>query len=76
MSNIIEIVVPGVTQVITVESSTAPPAVVEVMIPGAQGPSALSVGPTNNLTPGTAGLWVQTGLGGGTDWTLWIEDGT
>lgn len=54
----------------------AGPDVIEVRLPGPQGPSALSVGATNTLTPGTAGLWVQTGLGpNGDDFTFWIEDG-
>lgn len=40
-------------------------------------PENVVVGPANTLPANTAGLWVQTGLGpGGTDWTLWIEDGT
>lgn len=52
------------------------PNYVEVTVPGIQGPSALAVGATNTLTPGTPGLWIQTGLGSdGTDFTLWIQDG-
>jgi len=63
------------TTVITV--TVPPPAVevVQVKVPGIQGPSVLSVGPTNRLTPGIPGLWLQTGLGDGTDFTLWFEDG-
>lgn len=64
MATVVEIVQP------------ANPEIVELMVPGIQGPSALSVGTTNTLTPGTAGLWLQTGLGpDGTDFTLWIDDG-
>ena len=46
--------------------------VVELTVPGMQGPSALSVGPTNTLTPGHPGLWIETD---GDDITFWIEDG-
>jgi hypothetical protein len=44
-------------------------------IQGVPGPANLVVSPTN---PGLTqpGLWVQTGLGSGTDMTFWIEDGT
>lgn len=62
----------------TIITVTMPPGpdVIEVQVPGIQGPSALSVGPTNTLTPGTQGLWIQTGLGpDGTGVTFWIEDG-
>lgn len=40
---------------------------------GDPGPANLIVGPVNTLT--IPGLWVQTGLGDGTDFTIWIEDG-
>lgn len=61
--------------VIEVIEQTAPP-VIEVAIPGIQGPSVLSVGVENNLTPGVPGMWIQTGLGPtGEDFTFWIEDG-
>lgn len=53
------------------------PVVAQVNVPGIQGPSVLSVGTTNTLTPGAPGMWVQTGLGSdGTDFTIWIEDGS
>lgn len=57
-------------------TTPAGPDVIQVQVPGIQGPSALSVGPTNTLTPGTQGLWIQTDLGSdGTGFTFWIEDG-
>lgn len=61
--------------VITVVQSAAVP-VVQVAVPGMQGPSAMAIGPTNTLTPGTPGLWIETGLGpDGDDFTFWLEDG-
>ena len=42
---------------------------------GASTPGNFSVGPGDPLLQG-AGLWVQTGLGDGSDFTMWIEDGT
>ena len=38
-------------------------------------PGNFSVGPEDPLLT-TAGMWVQTGLGAGNDFTIWIEDGT
>lgn len=63
MATVINVTVPTGPQVLTVQTT------------GPQGPSALSVGPVNTLTPGTAGLWIETGLGDGNDFTFWIEDG-
>ncbi len=37
----------------------------------------LMVGAVSDTDPGLTrpGIWVQTGLGGGDDFTIWIEDG-
>lgn len=67
--------VPSGPQTISV-TQPGPTVATMVKVPGMQGPSALSVGPVNTLTPGTQGLWIQTGLGSdGTGVTFWIEDG-
>lgn len=75
MPTVIEVIQPTTNTVVEVVQPAAP-VVYEIAVPGPQGPSALSVGTTNTLTPGTPGMWLQTGLGpDGTDFTLWIEDG-
>lgn len=65
----------AISTIIVTETATAD--VITVQVPGLQGPSAMSVGTTNTLTPGIPGMWLQTGLGpNGDDFTMWIEDGS
>lgn len=72
---VIMVEVPTGPQTISV-TQPGPTVASVVKIPGMQGPSAMSIGPVNNLSPGIAGLWIETGLGpDGEDFTFWIEDG-
>lgn len=60
-----------------VETSPIPsPEIITVTVPGTQGPSIVWIGPTNELTPGRPGIWIQTGLEpNGEGYTIWIQDG-
>ena len=42
---------------------------------GPAGPSTLFIGPDAPTPPGLPYLWIQTGLGDGSDFTIWFEDG-
>lgn len=64
---------------VIVVKTPGPTTVTTVNVPGQQGANYTYVGPTNKLstTPGSGGLWIQTGLGAdGKGITFWVEDGT
>lgn len=61
--------------VIEIIEQTAPP-IIEVAVPGIQGPGNLSVGPVNTLTPGSAGLWIETtGTSSDPTYNIWVQRG-
>lgn len=57
-----------------VETSPVPaPEIITVTVTGMQAPSNMWIGPTNELTPGSPGIWIQTGLApAGTGFTIWL----